>query len=210
MICQFALRLVFGMSLMWCLVPRRLISTGFFRIQMLVCLGLSVLAVLSVGRYPTQVIAGPAILPSPVVSWSCILLAGVSFSGSVLWTLGHRQGGAICGGVTSVVSLATLVLSTCSATGLATTTGLLSLFAELATSAVLGSAVVGMLLGHWYLTSPTMSIAPLHRLIAVFAAAARARRARDPNSAPHGSVRTHIKSFSVYLPISWEFWTRVL
>jgi hypothetical protein len=95
----------------------------------------------------------------------------VSFSGSVLWTLGRRQGGAICGGVTSLVSLTTLVLATFSATGLATTTGVLSLAAELATSAVLGSAVVGMLLGHWYLTSPTMSVAPLHRLIAVFAAA---------------------------------------
>ena len=169
MICQFALRLVFGMSLMWCVVPRRLISVGFFRIQMLVCLGLSVLAVMSVGKYPTQVIEGPPILSESIVRWGGILLACVSFCGSVLWTLGRRSAGAISGGITAVVSMGTLVLSTFSMQGLTTASGLLSLGGELATSAVLGSAMVGMLLGHWYLTSPTMSIAPLHRLIVVFA-----------------------------------------
>lgn len=175
MICQFALRLVLGMSLMWCLIPRRLVSAGFFRIQMLVCLGLSVLAALSVGKYPYVVVAPPQILPSTAVRWSCILLGVTSFSGSVLWTLGRRRGGAICGGVTLLVGSVTLVCSSFSTTGLSTAVGLWSVGAELATSAVLGSAVVGMLLGHWYLTSPSMSIAPLHRAVSVFAAAVGVR-----------------------------------
>jgi len=155
---------------MWCMIPRRLVSEGFFRIQMLVCLGLSVLAALSVGKYPYVVVAPPEILPPSAVRWSCILLAVISFSGSVLWTLGRRRGGAICCGVTAIVVCVTLVFSTFSIAGLSTTVGLWSLGAELATSAVLGSAVVGMLLGHWYLTSPSMSIAPLNRLISIFAA----------------------------------------
>ena len=35
---------------------------------------------------------------------------------------------------------------------------------QLAGAAVLGATMVGMLLGHWYLTTPTMSIDPLKRL----------------------------------------------
>ena len=38
MIAQFALRLVCGISLMWLLMPRRQITSGFFRIQMLLAL----------------------------------------------------------------------------------------------------------------------------------------------------------------------------
>jgi hypothetical protein len=37
---------------------------------------------------------------------------------------------------------------------------------------LLGGAVTGMLLGHWYLTAPTMSIAPLNRLTFYFGGAA--------------------------------------
>ncbi len=51
----------------------------------------------------------------------------------------------------------------------------LSLISELATSLTIGTATVGMLLGHWYLTSPTMSIAPLSTANVCFASAAGLR-----------------------------------
>ena len=41
MIAQFALRLTCGISLMWLLMPQRQITSGFFRIQMLLALALS-------------------------------------------------------------------------------------------------------------------------------------------------------------------------
>ena len=47
MIAQFALRLICGMSLMWAIMPRRQVTSGFFRIQMLVVMGLGVLATLT-------------------------------------------------------------------------------------------------------------------------------------------------------------------
>ena len=37
MIAQFAIRLICGMSLVWWLAPRKQITDGFFRIQMLIC-----------------------------------------------------------------------------------------------------------------------------------------------------------------------------
>ena len=52
MIAQFALRLICGMSLMWALMPRQHVTSGFFRIQMLVAMGLSVLATLTTDMQP--------------------------------------------------------------------------------------------------------------------------------------------------------------
>ena len=48
MIESFVLKLVTGISLMWLTMPRKEVTDGFFRIQMLVALGLSVLLVLLV------------------------------------------------------------------------------------------------------------------------------------------------------------------
>jgi hypothetical protein len=42
--------------------------------------------------------------------------------------------------------------------------GMFLLAARAASAGVLGGAVCSMLLGHWYLTAPTMSIQPLFRL----------------------------------------------
>ena len=49
MVPVFALRLIFGMSLTWC-VMREQVTSGFFRIQMLVTLGLGVLATLTLSH----------------------------------------------------------------------------------------------------------------------------------------------------------------
>ena len=46
MIESFVLKLVTGIALMWLLMPRKEVTDGFFRIQMLVALGLCVLLVL--------------------------------------------------------------------------------------------------------------------------------------------------------------------
>ena len=78
MISQFALRLICGMSLMWALMPRRDVTSGFFRIQMLVVMGLGVLAVLTSGML-TQTLA------------TVIGVAG--FVGSIAWTLERRVAG---------------------------------------------------------------------------------------------------------------------
>lgn len=53
MIALFVLKLAAGITLMWCLMPRREVTDGFFRIQMRVVLGLAVLAALLLTRTGT-------------------------------------------------------------------------------------------------------------------------------------------------------------
>lgn len=175
MIAQFALRLICGMSLMWSLMPRGEVTSGFFRIQMLVTLGLSVLSVLTVGRFSGGESALQPLLPHGVSTALCVLLAVCSFLGSVMWTLERRRAGTFFAFAVLGISLAALLFSNASAAELQSSAGLLRLFSELAAAALLGGAVTGMLLGHWYLTTPSMSIAPLSRLNLFFAAAGLAR-----------------------------------
>ena len=190
MIAQFALRLICGMSLMWALMPRRQVTSGFFRIQMLVVMGLGTLAALSTGMEAQSILrdtgssALATVLPSPfAAAFPSGLIAALGFIGSVLWTLERRtSGGGIGFGVLSlsaaelttslagtghdryiiywgdtiVRSGAPVVSSACPA--------FLAIVSEFANAGVLGGAVVGMLLGHWYLTAPTMSIEPLKRI----------------------------------------------
>jgi len=87
MIPQFALRLMFGMSLTWCVMPKREVTSGFFRIQMLVTMGLGVLASLTLSQ-----LDGPTTESGPVVAtnWLYAITIGAavaSFLGSVMWTL---------------------------------------------------------------------------------------------------------------------------
>lgn len=162
MIAQFALRLVCGMTLMWAAMPRSEVTSGFFRIQMLVVLGLSVLAALTFGQFiaPSNV----AILNGTLAQSACAILAIVAFIGSMLWTLERRKAGSVLTLVLAALATGVVILTTANADLLWTFNGLIGVLSELSTSLILGAAMVGMLLGHWYLTSPTMSIEPLYRL----------------------------------------------
>jgi hypothetical protein len=175
MICQFALRLICGMSLMWALMPRRQVTSGFFRIQNLVVLGLGVLAALTAEMGTGQI----ADVPMPKLGVSdtqrlSILISVAGFAGSVWWTLERRKVGELFGFAVLAMSLAALTLPQLGH-------GRISLWAflwpcsQLLNSAVLGGAFVGMLLGHWYLTAPTMSIEPLKRVNLMLGIAGAAR-----------------------------------
>ena len=191
MIAQFALRLICGMSLMWALMPRKQVTSGFFRIQMLVVMGLGVLAALSDAMDAQSAIreAGEtefaAALPSPLMaSLPAGVLAFLGFVGSAFWTLERRVGAERIGFGILVLSASWIwmlcdsgaghdgymlfVSDTIIKIGVPLVTlgchPLIAFASEFIGAAVLGSSVVGMLLGHWYLTTPTMSIEPLKRL----------------------------------------------
>ncbi|TXT24265.1 MAG: hypothetical protein FD138_3099 [Planctomycetota bacterium] len=187
MIAQFALRLICGMSLMWALMPRRQVTSGFFRIQNLVVMGLGVLATLAAGMearplFTNRQLADLGWLPVLMsVTVGLIAALGVlGFVGSVLWTLERRIGAERVGFGVCLISTALIVSPLClpSVTIYIHDTAVsigppetssrfmnaLTAVSEFAGAAVLGSTVVGMLLGHWYLTTPTMSIDPLKRL----------------------------------------------
>ncbi len=181
MITQFALLLSHGMSLMWCLMPRQQVTSGFFRIQSLIVLGLSVLAFLAAGQLnPGQ--------PRDVStnSWSGLqiisLVTGVcAYFSSVFWRLEARSAGTVCLWVMLVTTMAALISSaqgfTAAESSRAAIHVLLHLLSLWSSAAVLGGATTGMLLGHWYLTAPTMSIEPLKRLTWILFAALLVRLA---------------------------------
>jgi len=166
MVAHIALRLVCGMSSAWCVMPRRDVTAGYFRIQMLVGLGLLVLGALATGAQPD--VGTP--LPVGAIRGLAAFGALVAFAGSVLWTLARRR---------AATALTFAVAS------LAVTTDLGSLMmrdltwldmsfvavGELASAWALGGLTTTMLLGHWYLTAPMMSIDPLRTMTRLMIAA---------------------------------------
>ncbi len=199
MIAQFAWRLICGMSLMWAVMPRRQVASGFFRIQMLVVLGLGVLASLaSVMQAQADQDMARKTIHAPVIHWyaspmsagtPAALIALTGFLGSVFWTLERRTGGERIGFAVLVMSAvwlaatnlqintttffqtqsdaaikATIMARILASLGWRPCHDWVAVLSHFAGAAVLGGTVVGMLLGHWYLTAPTMSIEPLKRI----------------------------------------------
>ena len=169
MIAEFSLLLTMGMSLMWCMMPRALVTSGFFRIQMLIAMGLSMLAILSMGQLADA--SGERL--SARLLLAARLAAGLGLAcawlGSIFWLLDRRKVGTFA---MSGVAIGTVVSLICSRGGLAwlaSPGGSFHFLSNIATASVLGGAVTGMLLGHWYLTAPTMSIEPLKFLSLLFA-----------------------------------------
>jgi len=158
MISLFCCRLIFGAALCWLLMPRRLVTFGFFRIQHFVALGLSVTAALTLA--PDD----GALLSTSVTRGIDTTIAVVAYIGSVIWTLGRRKLGLV-----SIVMI--LLLSAAAIAGTMTVpTGenapsLIQWYgAELSSAWLVGSVTTAMLLGHWYLTATAMPLAPLQRL----------------------------------------------
>lgn len=171
MIPQFAIRLAFGLALMWCLLPRKLVTSGFFRIQMLLTLGLCVLACLTANQLPHN----PAEFGG--ITGLRLLLgmaAAGAFVGSVFWTLERRMAGTRCA-ICLLIVLATGLWATFPRSGHRPQFLLFS--EELASGWLLGAAVGAMLLGHWYLTAPMMSLEPLSRANRLFLLAILVRTA---------------------------------
>lgn len=178
---QFVLRLAFGMALGMALVSPRHVTSGYFRNTSYVVLGLAVLA--------TLICFSEGLV---IAAWLSGVAAFLSYACSVMWMYEK----AIVGRAL-LVFVALLALQACwishpsvnradretptgesreHATPSPVGVAAWCRAADAATGgAVLGFTMAAMLLGHWYLNSPTMQIAPLVRLLAWMAAALVAR-----------------------------------
>jgi hypothetical protein len=156
MLADFATRLAFGLAAALVLTSSRAVPLSFFRTQAQVILGLLVLAGLDQARAGGQ----------PWGIWALVTGAIAAYSSSVSWGLGLPRIGA---GSTVLVLLVT-------AAWLATSTppGSSGIWAfntasRLSSGLLLGTTLTAMLLGHHYLTAPSMSIDPLKRIVAFLA-----------------------------------------
>lgn len=167
MVALFVLKLVAGIVLMWLLMPRRDVTDGFFRIQMLVVLGLSVLLVLTL---ETATLTGSGSSASPdeirqsagvlkLLKGMSLASAIVAYLGHIFWKLGRRTPGRIAIFALAALTIGSLGIHAVRMAKLVPDWHQLA--SEFSSAAVLGATLTGMLLGHWYLTTPTMSIQPL-------------------------------------------------
>ncbi|HEX7447912.1 MAG TPA: hypothetical protein VF306_10225 [Pirellulales bacterium] len=163
---QFLLRLSLGMAGAMVATSPRQVTSGYYRNNLYVLLGLTVLAGLLAWTSPAD---------APL--WPPIAAAVLSYLGAVFWL--YELAGP---GLLALVAIAGVCLS---GTWLAETSNsapltigwLLARLDPLSGGAVLGTTMAAMLLGHWYLNSPGMSLAPLVRLTIGLMAAVAARAA---------------------------------
>jgi hypothetical protein len=163
---QFIFRLTFGVAVAMGVTPSRLVTSGFFRVHLWVLMGLNTFASLVIisdrGAFGS---AGQVLLALAIC---CVV---ISYIGAAVWLYEkHRAGSAMLYAV-ALVSLLAAALATpwsSSATPLSILLGILDLVTG---GMVLGSTLAAMLLGHWYLNTPTMELVPLKRLILLMAAA---------------------------------------
>lgn len=166
---------------MWLMMPRKEVTDGFFRIQMLVALGLCVLAVLTMDV--TSLTGMSSEISEKEIfraeEWTSVLkglmIAGAltAYAGHIFWKLGRRGPGRGTIFLLGALCIGSLMLH--SAMMISAAQGIHQTASDLSSAAVLGAMLTGMLLGHWYLTTPTMSIRPLTWFARILLAAAVVR-----------------------------------
>ncbi|MEX2307401.1 MAG: hypothetical protein WD738_07400 [Pirellulales bacterium] len=155
---QFLLRLAFGLAVGMAITSPRQVSSGYFRNHLYVTLGLATLAALALAQLSTA------------AAWLASVAAGLSFFGAACWLYEAKRAGRATLWLVALCSLAAAVVGQIPTA----TSGILAISRLIATTTsglVLGLTLAAMLLGHWYLNSPGMELAPLRRLLAAAAAA---------------------------------------
>lgn len=163
MFASFCLRLAAGLVLSLLILPFRSISPRFYRIHLLISLGVTAAGGvfawqtasdwfwLGFGLGTGACLVGPWCWPDAVADPKSGVGAGVGYACLVVATMG--------------------LISTASLLAMADCTSAIAILNVAGSSALLGLATTAMLIGHWYLISPTMSLAPLRRLlVGLFAA----------------------------------------
>lgn len=153
LVAEFALRLLAGLSAALLLVPPRQVPPAFFRTLSWVALGISVLAAF-------DLFSGTASTADRVV---VVTIAVLAYLASACWGIGLPRLGAPLTAAQAAGAAGLLAFS------FGASTHPLEFASRLASGLYLGSILVAMLLGHHYLTAPSMTTAPLLRATLVAA-----------------------------------------
>lgn len=164
---DFLCRFGWGMAAGLVLTPAAIVPAGFFRVNLLVVLGLATAAALV-----ARGIAGTGLV------WMLAAAAAVvAWMGSVAWLGERRRAGLwLCGATALLLAAATILVTATQASPGATPPSTLeqgggdwlkgvTAGAAILSGLVSGLAVHAMLLGHWYLNAPGMRVDALRRMI---------------------------------------------
>jgi len=149
---QFVFRLALGLAVAMVATSPKHVTSGFFRVHLWVIMALDTLACLiAPSEYQTAM-------------WLPLSGAVVSYMASVAWLYGNANVGRPLMAMVAAINLA-------GAWYAATLSGALDhwlMWFDAPTSGLLlGTTMAAMLLGHWYLNTPTMKLDPLKTLIAL-------------------------------------------
>ncbi len=163
---DFAIRLAFGLIAALTLTSWRQVPLRFFRIQALIALGLIALAT-----------ASQTSLVRPSLPFWMLVVAGVAvYLASATWGLGLPSvATAMDVGALLAMGAWMVLASRASSSG----EWALATAGRAASGLLLGATLHSMLLGHYYLTAPSMTIAPLTRSLDLILAALIARCVLD-------------------------------
>jgi hypothetical protein len=163
MLASFAVRLSFGLVTSMLLTHWRSVPLPFFRTLNQIMLALLVLAALDQGRCGGERWAVVLLVASGVVAYVATLARGI----------GLPKIGVCAAMLEAGLTAGWLVGS--SAGGAGETMRALDAASGLASGFLMGSTLTAMLLGHYYLTAPAMSIEPLKKLVRLMAVSLGAR-----------------------------------
>ncbi len=169
---QFLLRAAFGLALAMFLTSPRQVTSGYFRNHLYVLLGMSVLALLAAAAIPEQMVA-----------WIAGSAAGLSYAGAVAWLYENPRAGRALLGLVAMAALGGAWIAAPQLREWISSHGELSAstalrIADAPTAGLLiGATLAAMFLGHWYLNTPTMELAPLRKLVLLVLGAVVARAA---------------------------------
>ena len=156
---DFLCRFGWGLSVALVLTPSSLVPAGFFRVNMLVVLGLATFAALLCGQ------------PLPAHTWLLPAAAAVTaWMASIVWFAERKRPGIVLCVITALLLAATTAVVQVAADG-TLTGGWPHVGVALLSGLVTGLTVHAMLLGHWYLNAPGMRVDVLRRMIDIALAA---------------------------------------
>jgi hypothetical protein len=195
---QFLYRLSFGMAAAMVVTSPRKVTSGYYRNNCYVLLGLNVLAALAARAGATDERGLP---------WQPAAAAAViAYVAAVMWLYEKPQAGVV---QLAVVAAFTLLGTLDSAVPIGATMsssadGWLWLVDAAASGLLLGVTMAAMLLGHWYLNAPGMQIAPLQKLNALIGVAVLLRTVVCAIGLVHYcGLPTHEFAQSLMLGLRW-------
>jgi len=201
LLAEFLFRLTFGVALSMALTSSRQVTSGFFRVHLWVLMGLQTLAALAVYS-----IASPAKSAGTSIGLLqfafAVVSAVISYLGAVIWLYERRLAGKIALVAICAFSFAAL------AAGASAKTFSFQVVDRASSGILLGLVSTSMLLGHWYLNTPTMKLEPLRRLILMLAIAVLARMVVSGSGAwleaTHSASSSELpQSWAMFLALRW-------